>query len=155
MVDFGLTRLARTRTRQKTGQEELNKPSANSEVEKNQRKPFPIHIAQRATEVEKKKTSPDKVKMASNKKRRKLDKNVTQSPNLKILQPARMDKIVARSSESSPRTKKSQNTFNYLLQSLENIITRKILSLTPAVTKPRSKEAAESQWERILQDHRK
>ena len=75
-------------------------------------------------ETEDPKTSPKKVKIASNKKRRKPDKNVPHSPSLKRLQPARMNKIAARASESSPRTRKSQNAFNYLLQSWENLSTR-------------------------------
>ena len=132
VVDFGMTRSARTRTRQKMRQEEQNKTSPNLEVEKRRGKTvpiIPIDITPQRTQVEKKKTSPKKVKMASTKKIKNSDKNMPQSPSLKRLQPARTDKIAARTSESSPKPRKSQNAFNTLLQSWENLSTRKNIEL--------------------------
>ena len=64
VVDFCVTISARTRTRHKMRQEEENKTSLNLEVEKRRRKPVPIHLTPQRTKVEKKKTSPNKVKMA-------------------------------------------------------------------------------------------
>ena len=60
VVDFGVTRSARTGTRQKMRQEEENKTSLNLEVEKRRRKPVPIHLTPQRKKVEKKKTSPKK-----------------------------------------------------------------------------------------------
>ena len=128
VVDFGVTRSARTGTRHKMRQEEENKTSLNLEVEKRRRKPVPIHLTPQRTKVEKKKTSPNKVKMASSKKIKNTDKNMPQSPSLKRLQPARTDKIAARATQSSPKPRKSQNAFKTLLE-----YQKKMLSLTPAV----------------------
>ena len=85
--------------------------------------------------------------MASNKKNKLSDKNVPKSPGLKRLQTARIDKIVASASPLSPKPGKSQNAFNMLLLNWENISTRNILSLTPAVRITRSEEATEIQSE--------
>ena len=153
VVDFGLTRSARTRTGPKLGHEEENKTLSNTGVEKKRRrrKIVSIHLTPQKLQDEKKKTSLKKVKIASSKKCQHLDKNMPQSPGLKRLQPARIDKIVARTSPLSPKPEKSQNAFNRLLLSWENLSSRNQTSLTPAVRTPRSDEAAENQSEQALQ----
>ena len=151
VVDFGLTRSARTRTGPKLRHEEENKTLLNTGVKKKRRKIVSIHLTPQKLQDEKKKTSLKKVKIASSKKSQNLDKNMPQSPGLKRLQPARIDKIVARTSPLSPKPEKSQNAFNRLLLSWENLSTRNQTSLTPAVRTPRSDEAAENQSEQALQ----
>ena len=151
VVDFGVKLSARTRTKPKYRQEEENKTSQNSEVEKKMRKSvrpsIPINLTPQKLQDGKKKTFLNKVKMASNKKNKLSDKNVPKSPGLKRLQTARIDKIVASASPLSPKPGKSQNAFNMLLLNWENISTRNILSLTPAVRITRSEEATEIQSE--------
>jgi hypothetical protein len=155
VVDFGMTRSARTRTRQKMRQEELNKTSPNLEVEKRRGKTIPIDITPQRTQVEKKKTSPKKVKMASTKKIKNSDKNMPQSPSLKRLQPARTDKIAARTSESSPKPRKSQNAFNTLLQSWENLSTRKNIELDSSSNRTKIGRSNRKPIGLVLQDYRK
>ena len=79
VIDFGLTRSARTRPRMRR---EKNKTLKNPEVEKTGRKKITINVTPLKLQDRKKKTSLKKVKIASNKKRQPLDKNTTQSPSL-------------------------------------------------------------------------
>ena len=155
VVDFGVRLSARTRPKPKLMTEEENKASQNSEVEKMKRKlvrpSIPINITPQKLQYEKKKTSLNKVKIASTKKNKLSDKNIPKSPGLKRLQTARMYKIVTSASPLSPKPRKPHNAFNTLLLNWENISTRNNLSLTSAVRKTRSEEATEIQSEQALQ----
>ena len=159
VVDYGVRLSARKGRKLRLMTEEENKATQNSEVVKMKRKlvrqSIPINLTPQKPHFEKKKTSLNKVKIASTKKKKLSDKNIPKSPGLKRLQTARLDKIEPSASSLSPKPGKSQKSFNKLLLSWENISTRNNLNLTSAVRKPRSDEAAEIQSEQALQTSRK